>query len=269
MPRSRGRAVLTEAAYGFRFDGMIESDWLALRGGEDWPVVTLAPDASVALRDLARLDPERMHVGVCPQLPPDEIVHPLLGRTLTLLAEARGIDALHGGVVLGADGAWMLVGDREAGKSSLLAQCHRDGAQVLSDDIVALKGMRCLSGPRCIDLRSGAAERLGPGISARGGTKQRIRLPPAPAQAEAAGVIHLAWGPATQLTELRPAERIARLVTHRAVRMWPRSLSLTLDLASLPTFELQRPQMLDSLADSAVLLLDLISADRALGIVPS
>ena len=260
--------MLTEAAYGFRFEGMVQRGWLAVHGGESWPVVTLAPDETVPPDDMARLDAERMHTAVRPDLPHDEIVHPLLGRTLTLLAGPRGIDALHAGALVGAAGAWVLVGDRGTGKSSLLAQCHRSGAHVLSEDIVALDGMRCLAGPRFIDLRSGAAELLGPGIPARGATKQRIMLPPAPAEVDVAGVVHLTWGPATELRELRPADRIARLLTHRAQRLWPRSLDMTLDLANYPTFELQRPQTLDSLADSAALLLEHIAADRALPAVP-
>lgn len=257
--------MLTEAAYGFRVDGMPESGWLALHGAERWPLLTLDLNHTVSLAGQAQLDVERLRADVCADLAPDEIVHPLLGRMITLLAAGRGIDALHGGGLLGAGGAWTLIGNCEAGKSSLLGQCHRDGAPVLSDDIVVLEGMRCLAGPRFIDLRAGAAERLGPGVPARGGTKQRIRLPPGPAEVEMAGVVHLAWGPTLELTELRPAEAVARLVDHRAERMWPRSLALVLDLAALPTFELRRPQTLDSLADSARLLMGRMGSAQALG----
>ena len=266
MQRSRDGAVLTQAAYGFCFDGMIEQGWLALHGAEHWPVVTLAPDPTVSLTGMARVDPQRMHADVCPDLPHDEIIHPLLGRMLTLLAPDRGIDAVHAGGLLGRDGAWAVIGDREAGKSSLLAQCHRDGAHVLADDIVVLEGLRCLAGPRFIDLRVGAAERLGPGIPARGGTKQRIRLPPAPAEVQMAGVIHLAWGETTDLIELRPPDCIARLVNHRATRLWPRSLPLVLDLATLPTYELRRPKALDALPRGARLLADHIGAVQDLAV---
>ena len=252
--------MLTEAAYGFRVSGMPESGWLSVHGAQHWPLLSLDLNDSVSRAGEARLDPQRLYADVSAALPHDEIVHPLLGKMLTLLADDRGIDALHGGALLGADGAWALVGDREAGKSSLLAQCHRQGAHVLTEDIVVLEGDRCLAGPRCIDLRTGAAELLGPGTPARGGTKQRIRLPPAPAEVAIAGVVHLTWGTTTALTALRPADRIARLVEHRATRIWPRSLNVALDLADFPTFELRRPHTLDSLAESARLLMDHIGA---------
>ncbi len=255
--------MLTEAAYGFRVDGMPERGWLALHGAQHWPVLTLNLNGSVSRSGMARLDPMRMYADVSEDLPHDEIVHPLLGRMLTSLAADRGIDAVHGGALLGANGAWVLIGAREAGKSSLLAQCHREGAQVLTEDIVVLEGTRCLAGPRFIDLRAGTAELLGPGIAARGGTKQRIRLPPAPADAEMTGVVHLAWGSTVEVTEVSPAERIARLVNHRATRIWPRSLTVALDMADLPTFELRRPQKLSSLRDSAHVLMDHIGAQRA------
>jgi hypothetical protein len=204
-----------------------------------------------------------MHAGVCPELPPDEVVHPLLGRMLPLLADARGIDALHGGLLLGADGGWAVIGPREAGKSSLLAQCHRAGAHVLSDDIVVLEGTRCLAGPRCIDLREEPARALGPGVPVRSGTKRRIQLPPAPAEAELAGVIWLAWGGGTELSPLPPSARLARLAAHRAEQLWPRSTSLVLDLAVLPAFELRREPGLHSLAGSARLLMERLGTSTA------
>ena len=87
-------------------------------------------------------------------------------------------------------------------------------------------------------------------------TKQRIALPPVPAETELAGVVHLAWGASLELVPLRPSERLIRLAERRAVEMWPRSRSLVLDLAALPAFELRRPYGLDSLATSAALLIE-------------
>ena len=247
--------MLNAAAYGFRIAGGPDG-WLAVDGGDDWPLLTLAPDPTVSLEDQARVDWGRMHADVCAELPPDEVVHPLLGRMLPLLADARGIDALHGGLLLGADGAWAVIGARESGKSSLLAQCHRDGASVLSDDIVVLEGTRCFAGPRCIDLREEPARTLGPGVPVRGGTKRRIRLPAAPAEAELAGCVWLAWGDETALEPLRPSHRLARLVAHRAEQLWPRDPSLVLDLAVLPAFELRREGGLQSLPASARVLME-------------
>jgi hypothetical protein len=252
--------VLSTGAYGFRIAGAPEEQWLTVSGGERWPTLTLAPDPGVSLHDQARVDWGRLHAGYCPDLPLDEIVHPLLGRMLMLLVEARGIDAMHGGVLLTDAGAWAVIGPREGGKSSLLAQCHRDGVHVASDDIIVLEGMRCLAGPRCIDLRDEPARRLGPGIPVRSGSKQRIALPPVPAETQLAGVVYLAWGAALELVPLRSSERLRRLAERRAEERWPRSRSLVLDLVALPTFELRRPQGLDSLATSAALLIERLGA---------
>ena len=252
--------MLSRAAYGFRIAGGPDGGWFAVDGGEHWPLLTLTPDAGVSLEDAASVDWGHLVARVCTELPEDEIVHPALGRMLPLLADGRGIDALHGGALLAAGGAWAVLGPREAGKSSLLAQCHRAGAQVLSDDIIVLEGTRCLAGPRCIDLRAEPASRVGPGVPVRGGTKHRILLPPARAEAELAGVIHLAWGQALELVAIGPSERLARLAARRAQETWPRSASLVLDMAVLPAFELRRPHGLDSLTGSAELLIERLAA---------
>jgi hypothetical protein len=183
-------------------------------------------------------------------------VHPILGRLLPALADRRGFDAMHGGAVLGAAGAWMILGNREAGKSSLLGQCHIAGASIATDDIVVIEEMRCLAGPRCVDLRPEPARLLGVGTPVRDGTKARIALPPVPAEAPIAGVVFLAWGEALELVPLRPSERLRRLAVRRADDAWPRSPSLLLDIAVLPAFELRRSQTLDALAPSAALLMD-------------
>jgi hypothetical protein len=248
------------AAYGFRIAGGPQDGWFALHGADDWPLLTLAADDTVTPDDQARVDWGRLHAGVCAALPQDEIVHPVLGRMLPLLAETRGIDAMHGGALVGADGAWVVIGAREAGKSTLLAQCHRQGAPVATDDIVVLEGTRCLSGPRCIDLRAGAARTLGPGVAVRGGTKERLKLPPVAAEVELAGIVYLAWGPETELVALRPSDSLRRLAALRAEEGWPRDASLLLDLAARPAYELRRPRDLDSLAPSAALLIERLGA---------
>jgi hypothetical protein len=257
--------MVSDAAYGFRIAGGPSGGWLAVHGAEHWPQLTLTRDASVSRDDEARVDWTTMRADICADIPADEIVHPLLGRMLPLLAHMRGIDALHGGALLGADGAWVVIGTREAGKSSLLAQCHRHRAQVVSDDIVVVEGMRCLAGPRFIDLRPDAAPLLGPGEVVRAGSKRRLRLPPMQAEVRLAGVIHLAWGPPLELHPLRPAERLSRLAALRNREGWPRDASLVLDLAVLPAFELRRPHGLESLADSAGLLMNALKTAGAMG----
>lgn len=248
--------MLTQAAYGFRIAGGPEDGSFAVREATDWPVLELVRDSTVTAEEHAHLDPRRLRVRISSAVGEDEIVHPFLARVTCLLARRRGIDAMHAGALVGEDGAWAVTGPKEAGKSSLLAQCHLAGAEVLTDDVLALDGTRCLAGPRCIDLREESARLLDAGVPVRGMTRHRVQLPPVRAQADLAGVIHLAWGPKLELVALPPSVRLARLAGQRAQDTWPRDPSLVLDLAVRPAYELRRPLALDSLRASAALLID-------------
>jgi hypothetical protein len=249
--------VLTAAAYGFRIAGGPEGRWLAARGAERWPLLRLERDPGVPAAGLARVDGAALHAAISPEVSEDEVLHPLLGRMLSLLAAPRGIDAMHGGVLVGTDGAWAVIGPKEGGKSTLLARCARDGATVLSDDVVALDGTLVLAGPRCIDLRESSAA-LGPGVPVRRGTRLRLRVPPAPAEVELAGFLHLAWGDEAEpcLAPIPPFERLARLAALRAEEGWQRDRSLVLELAARPAYELRRPRGLESLEATAALVTD-------------
>jgi hypothetical protein len=255
-PRCPERGALTTAAYGFRISGAPDPTWFELDGGDAWPVLELERDPSVARESQAIIDGTRYQARIAAELPLDEWVHPILGRLLPALAARRGFDALHGGAILGAAGAWILLGDRGAGKSSLLGQCHLAGGAIAADDIVVIEGMRCLAGPRCVDLRPEPARLLGIGTPVREATKARVALPAVRAEAPIAGVVFLAWGDALALAPVRPAERLRRLAVRRAGEGWPRSPALLLDLAVLPAFELTRRQALDMLAPSAALLME-------------
>jgi hypothetical protein len=100
-------------------------------------------------------------------------------------------------------------------------------------------------------------------IASRGGTRGRLLLPPAPASARLAGFVYLAWGDEVALDPLPAAERLKRLVARRAEDLWPRDVSLPLDLAKLPAFELRRPKRWEALEASAEALADLVTIPRA------
>jgi hypothetical protein len=224
-------------------------------------VLELERDPTVARESQAIIHRTRYQARIAAELPLDEWVHPVLGRLLPALAARRGFDALHGGAVLGTEGAWILLGDREAGKSSLLGQCHLGGTAVVTDDIVVIEEMRCLAGPRCIDLRPEPARLLGVGTPVRDATKARVALPAVRAETPIAGAIFLAWADRLDVVPLPPSERLRRLAVRRAGEGWPRSPSLLLDLAVLPAFELTRPRALEMLAPSAALLMDHVGRD--------
>lgn len=245
-------------AYGFRVEGVDLGPWLAVQGGEGWPVLTVER-AGVGLD----VDPDELRAELPDGAGEDEIVHPLLGTIALRLAERRGIDALHAGAVVGAAGAWAVAGPKEHGKSTLLGACAHAGMTVLCDDVLVLERGRCLAGPRMVDLRPGAAEALAAGERARGGSRRRMLLPRAPASVELAGFVHLRWGDELQLAALDVSQRLDRLAVLRALSGWPRLAELPIELAHRPAFELTRPRDWGRLGETVALLGEAVSAPAA------
>jgi hypothetical protein len=250
------------AAFGFRIAGAPGEPWLAVRGCEDWPLMTFARDPDLPETTGVRVDASSFRATVPGSWSDENILHPGLALAALDLAAARGVDSLHAGAVLGPDGAWALVGTKEAGKSTLVGHFAALGAEVLTDDVLVLEGDRCLAGPRFVDLRPAAAERMRGTIAARGGTRGRLPLPPACASARLAGIVYLAWGDGVALDPLPAAERLRRLAARRAEDRWPADPSLLLDLAGLPAFELRRPKRWVELDASAEALANLVTVPR-------
>lgn len=251
---------MIQAAYGYRLEGAPAGPWLDLTGAEHWPVLRIEHDPTPGAPHVA-VEPESLRVRRGPEVTDDHIPHPFLVWAILELAERRGVEVIHGGVVLGADGAWGVVGTKEMGKSTLLAECAARGLEVLSDDIVVVAGTRCFAGPRCLDLRRDAVE---DGAIAwqpvRMDSRARVTLPPAPAEAELRGFIHLSWGDELGIRSLPPAERLAGLAARRKQDGWPRDGTRVLDLALLPAFELRRPRDRELLGAGAAALAEAIGA---------
>jgi len=251
------------AAFGFRIVGTPGEPWLAVRDCEDWPLLTFERDPELPQTGGVRVDAASLRARVPENWSDEHMLHPGLALAALDLAPVRGIDSVHAGAVLGPDGAWALVGTKEAGKSTLVGHFAALGAEVLTDDVLALEGDRCLAGPRFVDLRPTAAERMRGTIAARGGTRGRLLLPPAPASARLAGFVYLAWGDELALDPLPAPERLRRLAARRAEDRWPADSSLLLDLAALPAFELRRPKRWDLLDETAEVLSDLVTIPTA------
>jgi hypothetical protein len=167
-------------------------------------------------------------------------VHPRLARHVLRLGVERDDEVgLHACVLLGASGAWLVVGARHAGKSTLALACHQAGILVLSDDVAILRGGDVFSGPRCVDLRTPAEG----SVPARG-DRHRVTLPPAPAQVPLAGVLHLEWGPAGAAPAVRAlsaGEHLARLADPTRGDAVPAQAVGLLDVASsAPGYVLSR-----------------------------
>jgi hypothetical protein len=269
-------------AYGIRLRGLDGAAELLVDVGPDAPVYAVAaevgrgtaPDehvddegARLRLRSGGEIVIDRRGQHVLYRVPhpvrPDELVHPYLAPAAAVIARWMGRESMHAGAFAAGGSALGVVGTREAGKSSTLAWLARAGVDVLCDDMLILDGGRPLPGPRSIDLRADAAERLGVGdpIGMTGARERwRLRLGPTTGTAVLRGWVFLAWGERIEARALSGPERLARLAAERGLRLPPARPDALLELTSLPAWELSRPRGWESLPRAADLLLELASA---------
>ena len=277
-PMTPGQPQL--GAFGLHLRGAPVKDLQGLvpiPSGLDWPVVEIGvmehepkhrPDhvsddaADIALGDGVRAviqrSPGSATLHAASALDDGTLVHPFLTVVGTVFGWWHGHEAVHGGAFIGAGGAWGVVGDRNTGKSSLLAALSAAGRRVLSDDLLVISDGEVLAGPRCIDLRMGAADALGieSAKPVRGGDRYRVALPDVEPAAPLVGWVFLSWGEPLVLRSLSPSERLPLL----APQWHPGNTRTALmNLAALPAWELQRPkswQSMDLAVDRLLRLAD-------------
>ena len=211
-------------------------------------------------------DPARATYTVPFPLDDADLVHPYLGSAAAIVAYWVGREIFHAGGFVAGDGAWAVLGEREAGKSSLLAWLAHVGQPVLSDDIVVVEDGHAYAGPRSIDLRETAAEALETGmplgvVGAR--ERWRLELEQVAPSAPLVGWIFLSWGPELMLERLRGGEVLTRIAAQRAVRLPPAEPATLLRLSGLPAWELRRPQSWHLLEPAGELLLERLSSPPA------
>lgn len=272
------QATVPRGAYGLTVRGLERSGILAPSPGDAWPTVRIEqaridgepPPTSItperaALRllggsQLVLEKRERVATFLTPEpLDDDELAHPYLAPVGAVFAGWLGREAFHAGAFTVDGGAWALLGEKEDGKSTTLAWLALGGCPVLTDDILVVEGRAALTGPRCIDLREPAAERLDlleRAGAARSGERRRLPLPPIESEAPLCGWVFLAWGERVELTPLRPPERLVRLAQHHNGRISSNETAL-LELAGLPAWELRRPRDWERLPEVGERLLDL------------
>ena len=267
-------------AYGIRLAGLEAARPLLVPAAADWPAFELVnrvepgpyslvervgeKRAELRLRTGGRIFIDRTggRAEFITPLPlgSEELVHPFLAPVAAVVAHWHRRESVHAGAFAVDGRVWGLVGDRESGKSSTLARLALDGSTVVSDDLLILEGTRVLAGPRAIDLRQAPATSLGVGTSigvAGARERWRLRLGPVPEQLELVGWIHLAWGPQVEAVPLEGRARIERLLDQRGTRLPSLSPDVLLDLASLPSWEVRRPQLWETLGETADCLREL------------
>jgi hypothetical protein len=178
---------------------------------------------------------------------PEALVHPLLTTPISVLARWRGDITLHAGAFW-SDGAWGVMGDREAGKSTMLATLAAHGRPIVADDLLVIDRGTVRSGPACVDLRPDMAERMGTArFMGNVADRPRFRLgtEPAPSTGPLKGFFVLGWHdrPAVELSPISAGERVQLLYRQEYIGLLgPADPQRVLDLVELPAWRLLRPR---------------------------
>jgi len=190
------------------------------------------------------------------------LLHPHLAAVGAVWAHWLGREAFHAGAFVVHGGVWGVLGDKGAGKSSMLAALASAGIPVVCDDVLVLDGSLALAGPRSIDLRADASANLGIGeqLGVVGDRERwRIPLPAIEPALPFRGWIALRWAERTSIDSVQGVERLRALLEQRALRVPPRAPATLLRLAEFPFLEFSRPRRWGDIESASELLLDALS----------
>jgi hypothetical protein len=207
--------------------------------GQD-PAVLLLVDGEFVNLDLAR---GRATFHVRREPTDHDLVHPYLAAPAALAARQHGRVPIHAGGLLVDGGAWAILGEKGAGKTTILSACHALGFGVLADDLVVVDGSTAYAGPRGLDLRPETAARADVSeglVEVRGGDRWRLPLPSVPSEVPFRGCVVLADGDRLAMTLVPLARRLELLGPH--VLVGEHTQRSFLDLVALPVFLLERPK---------------------------
>ena len=177
--------------------------------------------------------------------PDGAYLHPFLARTAAVLARWHHREAFHAGCLVVGGAAWAVLGAREAGKSTVLAQAHLRGLPVLTDDVLVVDDGVVLPGPGSLDLREPTARRLALGepLGVVGSRERwRVALPDDVAPTPLRGWVLPVWGESTALFPLPPQPRQALVASALFPRLPPEDPLRLLALGALPVVVWQRPR---------------------------
>jgi hypothetical protein len=251
-------------AYGLRLDGVAGAEGALVAAAADWPRVHVSAVVGTGEAGAEFLDDRRararLRTGgwidmdreagraaftVPAPLSPEELVHPFLAPVAAIFSRWHGREALHGGGIALGGQAYGVIGERESGKSSLLAALAARGVDVVCDDVLVVEGREAFAGPRTVDLRREAATELGlgTGIGFAGARERwRMALEPLDRVLSLAGWIFPVWADETTLARVAASEVLERLLRNRATGVAPEDPGGFLQLSALPAWELRRPR---------------------------
>lgn len=287
-PASEGRKRTSLGAYGFHLtfpeSNVPSLDLVALdrvaapRVEVTWRHAAPVVDVEEVGEDVVRLA-RRAGSGFCvsrrpPAItldfahrpPPESLVHPILTVPVSVLARWRGDLTLHAGAFETAAGAWGVVGEREAGKSTILALLAERGFPVVADDLLAVADGQVWAGPHCVDLRPDVAERF---ESARyvgevgGRPRYRMSTPPGRPRIPLRGIFLLDWwdAPDVDLTPLDAREIISLIFRQEYIGLVGATDPVkVLDLGAVPAWRLSRPRAWAATQDAVERILEVAGA---------
>ncbi len=261
--------VTIGAAYGFRIRSFPPATDLLNPAPDDWPeleVTQVVEETTIFANKLdetsavvgfltgggAFMDrtPRRATLHVPELLTHDELAHPYLAPLASAHAHWMGWLPFHaGGIVVGGR-VWGIVGEREAGKSTLLAALAIRGVPVVADDLIVVDGDTVYAGPRTLDLRREAADRFGVGRELGVvGLRERWRfdLPPVALEVPLGGWVFPRWDGSISITRTPPAARITRLAPGRTVLNPDIDALALMRLSAMPAFDFMRPPEWDDM----------------------
>jgi hypothetical protein len=263
-------------AYGLRLLGVEAAHDFLVPAEEGWPSLELVARVGRPVEEPERVTDERAELStrtgarvvverrkgravftVPKPVSHEALVHPYLAPAAAVVARWLGRESLHAGAYVVNGGAWAVLGERESGKSTLLAALALVGVEIVCDDLLILDGAEALAAPRSVDLREDAARALGAGealgvVGAR--ERWRLRLAPASGPATIRGFVFLGWGDRLEALPVPASRRLAGLLHYRALRLPSSAPEPLLDLAALPAWELRRPRDWGSLPAALDLL---------------
>jgi hypothetical protein len=183
------------------------------------------------------------------RVPRAELAHPFLSVPGIAFAYWRGADPLHGGAFVIGGGAVVVLGGKNAGKTTTLAGLAELGGAVLADDLAVVEQGQVLPGPRALDLRPSAARAAGLWERTRWVRgRRRLSLPPSLGRLPLRAVVVLAWGPRVCLQPLRTSERLQTASRYRFLAgLGPGAGPVQMDLLAAPWWRLERPRQANAL----------------------
>lgn len=280
LPTPTSEADTTPGAYGFRLSGDAPRSALLATVRADAPSIKLTrrvgsievvnavddDSATVPLLDGGALELDRARRSArltTPQpITDDELAHPYLAPIAAVHSHWLGRAAFHAGAIVVAGEAWGVIGQREAGKSTLLAAVASEGGVVMADDLLVMEGSAVFCGPRTLDLREEAARWFG-GTRALGmaGARERWRmdLGPAPLSAQLAGWIVPGWSEGVTVIRRPGAAAAHHIAPARSVTGIAIGPAAFMAAASRPAIEFNRPKDMEQITSGVHRLLDALA----------